>query len=393
MRRYSNEDEERVRTAARAADWADSGLLDPQQHANIAATLSTDLKRTNSSLRVVLFIFGTIVLWAALGLLFTSIRSSRPLGWPTVMMGVSAFLLADVLVSRFRLYRFGVEEAFASWSVVLIGGGSGYLVSVGGSRGELPMLIGLLIAALVSLVVYARFGYLYAAFAASACAACAPFFLEQSPTIERLLSASVLLAAFFAARAFERPHGDDFPGDDYHAIQAAAWLGLYLVLNLGLSRELLPFAAASRAAVPSSVYWGTYVAVWVLPAAGLYLGLVDKHRGLIVTSLLMAVLTLVTNKTYLGWERRTWDPILLGLLLAGASVAIRRWLSRGPGGQRHGFTAESLLASDRRSLNALDPVAGMVQPIGARETTTTSTPNFEPGGGGRSGGGGGGADF
>jgi hypothetical protein len=53
--------------------------------------------------------------------------------------------------------------------------------------------------------------------------------------------------------------------------------------------------------------------------------------------------------------------------------------------------AESLLASDHRSLAALGAVAGMVQPIGNRETTPTS--NFEPGGGGRSGGGGGGADF
>ena len=107
----------------------------------------------------------------------------------------------------------------------------------------------------------------------------------------------------------------------------------------------------------------------------------------------MAVLTLVTNKTYLGWERHTWDPILLGVLLVGASVAIRRWLSRGPGGQRFGFIAESLLASDKRSLGALGAVAGMVQPIGGRETTPTSTPTFEPGSGGRSGGGGGGADF
>lgn len=394
--RYTNEDEERIRTAACAADWMDSGLLDPQQHPMIDATLSTDLKRTNLSLRVVLFIFGTIVLWAVLGLFLVATgldRDDRAIGWSMVTVGVVGFLLADCLIWQFRVYRFGVEEAFASWSVVLIGGGIGYLVSLGESHGGFPMLVGLLIAALVSLAVYARFGYLYAALAAVAGAACAPFFLAQPQVTRRLLSASVLLAAFVAARSLESPHGDDFPGDDYHAIQSAAWLGLYLILNLALSRDIAPFFGTGRADVPSSVYWATYVAVWILPPAGLYLGLAGKHRGLIVTSLLMAVLTLVTNKTYLGWERHTWDPILLGLLLLGASVAIRRWLARGAGGQRHGFMAESLLVSDHRTLAALGAVAGMVQPIGARETAPASTATFEPGSGGRSGGGGGGADF
>jgi hypothetical protein len=374
----------------------DSGLLNPQQHATIAATLATDLKRTNLSLRIMLFIFGTIVLWAALGLFLVATgldRNDRAIGWSMVTVGVAGLLLADYLIWQFRLYRFGVEEAFASWSVVLTGGGIGYLLSLGESHGHFSIQVGLLAAAIVSLGVYARFGYLYAALAAVACAACAPFFLDQPQAAERLLSAAALLAAFVAARSLERAHGDDYPGDDYAAVQSVAWLGLYLVLNLGLSRELSPVFDISRADVPSSMYWGTYVVVWVLPAVGLYLGLVDKHRGLIVTSLLMAVLTLVTNKTYLGWERRAWDPILLGLLLVGASVAVRRWLSRGPGGQRHGFIAESLLASDHRALAALGGVAGMVQPIGGRESTSTSTPTFEPGRGGRSGGGGGGADF
>ena len=77
MNRYTRENEERVRTAARAGDWMRSGLLEPPQHAIIAATLSTDLKRTNLSLRVVLFIFGTIVLWAALGLFLVATGLDR----------------------------------------------------------------------------------------------------------------------------------------------------------------------------------------------------------------------------------------------------------------------------------------------------------------------------
>jgi hypothetical protein len=50
-----------------------------------------------------------------------------------------------------------------------------------------------------------------------------------------------------------------------------------------------------------------------------------------------AILTLVTNKPYLGWQRHTWDPMLLGALLIGVPLLIRRWLAKGPGGIRHDF--------------------------------------------------------
>src|ERR1700680_210400 len=77
------------------------------------------------------------------------------------------------------------------------------------------------------------------------------------------------------------------------------------------------------------LYWGTYAAVWLLPAVGLYLAVRRKHRELIWASVIMALATLVTNKTYLGWARHTWDPIYLGVLLTGTALAIRHWLSRG----------------------------------------------------------------
>ena len=38
---------------------------------------------------------------------------------------------------------------------------------------------------------------------------------------------------------------------------------------------------------------------------------------MIWASLVMAMATLATNKPYLGWERHTWDPMLLGVLLTG----------------------------------------------------------------------------
>ena len=61
-------------------------------------------------------------------------------------------------------------------------------------------------------------------------------------------------------------------------------------------------------------YWFTYVVTWVLPLVGLRLGVREKDRALMDVSLVMALVTLLTNKPYLGWPRQTWDPIVLGVL-------------------------------------------------------------------------------
>jgi hypothetical protein len=106
----------------------------------------------------------------------------------------------------------------------------------------------------------------------------------------------------------------------------------------------------------------------------------------------MALVTLLTNKMYLGWPRNTWDPILLGVFLMAIAIAIRRWLSQGPGGERGGFTSARLLTKDSAVLTLLSAASGAVQPNApsSRPDPGPAAPGFD---GGRSGGGGGGAAY
>jgi hypothetical protein len=162
------------------------------------------------------------------------------------------------------------------------------------------------------------------------------------------------------------------------------------MLNLRLSFDLRSSFYPGHGQYPAAFYWGTYAIIWLLPAAGLFIGLRSKHRVLIWASLVMMAATLATSKPYLGWERHTWDPILFGVFLTGAALAVRHWLSRGPDGQRYGFTAQSILSADRKGLAMLHTIAGAAQPFAAHPAATQTPSAFE---GGRSGGGGGGADF
>jgi uncharacterized membrane protein YgcG len=109
----------------------------------------------------------------------------------------------------------------------------------------------------------------------------------------------------------------------------------------------------------------------------------------IAVGAILAILTLVSNKPYLGWPRHTWDPMLLGILLTGLTLFIQRWLTHGPGGIRHGFTATRLSGKDKQWMNAGSAVLGLVSPQAIMPKPQT---NFRFGGG-ASGGGGAGGDF
>jgi len=107
MSRYATADEERIRAGARVREWTQSGLLEASQGAAIEAGLRADLKRTNRYLRIALFIFGTIVVWAAFGfwlVAFSLRHESVVAGW-AIVAGIVCYTLAECLVLQFEFYR------------------------------------------------------------------------------------------------------------------------------------------------------------------------------------------------------------------------------------------------------------------------------------------------
>ena len=162
-------------------------------------------------------------------------------------------------------------------------------------------------------------------------------------------------------------HRFDYLEDEYSLAEAFLWLGIYLAINLQLSSLDLRrqwwgggTGAASEFARP--FYWTTWVLIWCLPPVVLARGVRQKDRFVIAVGAIAAILTFVSNKPYLGWPRHTWDPMLLGILLTGVALFIRRWLARGPGGIRRGFTAARLSGKDKQWMNAGSAVLGLVTP-------------------------------
>ena len=380
MRRYSEDDEKRIRAQTRVRQWTRAGLLDPSQGTQFEAELRVDVRRTNVFLRAGLALFTGLIVGASVLFVMVGLDLNRGIAIATVsgMAALACIGLAETLVTRFRFYRFGVEEALAVASVVLLGAtGASLTETLHLDRfRNAPETVGLLIAAAGGLALYRRFGFVYAAVGGLVCAVAIPFQLRLlSPTTQHVLAAATLASAFAVARSKRLKYQDDYPGDDYALLQAAAWAGLYITLNLKLMWD----------GIEGFFYWFTYVITWVLPVVGLYLGLREKDRPLIDVSLVMALVTLLTNKSYLGATRREWDPILLGIFLMVVALSVRQWLLRGAGGQRRGFTPKRLLNKDNEALTLLRTASVTFQPNDPAARPDPVKSDFD---GGRSGGGG-----
>jgi hypothetical protein len=389
MRRYTDDEEERIHLQGEVREWTRSGWLDAAQGEALAAELRVDLRRTKPFLRAVLALFTALIVAAGVALFLTvfEVRSHFAIGVIAGLASLACLGAAELLVANYRCYRFGVEESFAVAAVVLLmWSGHELAISPEMARRSMAAVVALLIGSAGGFGLFRRFGFIYAAVASVICAAAIPFQLDLAPALQRSTAAVIITLVFFAVRPKRLQYGDDYPGNEYGYLQAAALAGVYLALNLQLTGD------SARAAV--WFYRLTYVAIWALPVAAIRLGVRDRDRELMDVSGLLLLVTLLTNKAYLGWPRHTWDPIALGVLLIAVAVGIRRWLSTGSEGERHGFTATRLLDKDRAVLARVSIAASLGQPtVGTGSGASSAPPPAEPFGGGRSGGGGGGDHF
>jgi hypothetical protein len=175
-------------------------------------------------------------------------------------------------------------------------------------------------------------------------------------------------------------------------LQACLLAGIYLAVNLRLPElgrahfgDPAPFAEP-HAGFPPLFYWATYGLTFLVPALGLYLGLKGRKRIVINISLITALLTLATNKDYLGFTHYAWDPAVLGVVMVAAAIVIMRWLANGSREARNGFTAKNLLKPEDHGINPADLGAALLP--GAIQANLPPSSPERPFAGGQSGGGG-----
>ena len=120
MRIYSAASEEAQRAREFLKDWAGEGFLSEAQYQRMEQETVCELRTTNIFLRIVLFLFTVIIVGAAAGLFFVvflSHASEQTTGVFLLFFAAILYAAAEWAVSRFHLYRYGIEEALNVCSV------------------------------------------------------------------------------------------------------------------------------------------------------------------------------------------------------------------------------------------------------------------------------------
>ena len=186
MRKYYPTDEEKIRMQGLVREWERSSLIEESQVRRLQNELQVSLKNTNSFLRALLFLFTLLIVAASFAFIVMTLHFNDDLALTAACLFAAplCFGIAEFLIAKFHLYRFGIEEACAVSAVIFIAAGLKFSMSDDG------MVCA--VAGLAALGIFLRFGYVYAAMGGIGCAAAIPFQFGLSGPQERLLAASML---------------------------------------------------------------------------------------------------------------------------------------------------------------------------------------------------------
>ncbi|HNY51536.1 MAG TPA: hypothetical protein PLV50_14710 [Smithella sp.] len=394
---YSSQQEENIYIRKQARTWQHSGLITNEQLAAMYPFAGINLRQTNIFFRVIFFVFTCLCVSAVLGLFFwiTKIRSEMVVSFTLIITGAIIYALAEYTVNRHHLYRYGIEEALAVSSVVLFCMGiyMGIVKLLDGRPADFDTLLCLLYT-LTALWIYLRFGFLYAAFMSIVAICVIPFQQSMTPSGERLCLLILLCLILGFIVISDKPADEDFKKEKNAILQAFLLAAIYLTVNLQiitLPVSMLPAAGIFQnypKSFPPYIYWASYVLTFILPVAGIYEGIKYRKRLILNLSLVMACVTMATNKIYLGWTRYAWDPAILGIMLVILSMSINKWLNSGENQSRYGFTAKDILKPESHGISLTEVAAALTPAATGLDVQQSPSEKGKYFDGGASGGGG-----
>ena len=392
MRIYTDESMESLRARKLLKEWSVEGFLTDEQYHQMEQETISELRTTNLFLRLVLFFFTILCVCAAAGLFFVVFlrgASDQAAAIPLLIFAAVSYGATEYAVSEFRFYRHGIEEGLAVCSAGFLC--AGLLVMLGPIFGK-PHYAEFLVSSVgtvFSLWIWHRFGLWYWFLAAMVFAVFLPDDWTSSHIAQRVLIVALYAVGLACIAAIRSRHRFDYLDKTYSLAEALLWAGVYLTINvkvfvLNLSGLWSGRSIEAPSEFTGTFYWITWVLIWCLPPIVLARGIARKDRFVLAAGAIVAILTLATNKPYLGWQRHTWDPMLLGIFLTAAVLLLRRWLAQGPDGIRHGFTAANLSKKDRGLMNTGSAALGLFSPHPPASSPGTLSHGGESGGAGAS---------
>lgn len=376
---------EEVRAAAKG--WRRAGAIAPHTLEEILRRYPEPRTLPGPLWRVLVFIVGSLVLLAFSAFFLLAARPNGSSAWILcAILGIGFVVLADVQARSPSLSRRGGVEAASFWGIVLLIGALFLLLEENLHLSE-PEGPNVVLAATVALFAFGAFRWGNAAFAGFS--AIAFFVLLARAPHGRLLwiAAGVALSAV-AERFRARPSWAPSHRTSAAVLAVCGIAAVYGAVNFwSLDHHVIEELRGRRFAFAGPSDFETVAAILataLVPLAVLAWGIARRRTLHVDAGLVLVALSLVTLRSYVHVADLWVVLTASGALLVGAALAVNRWLRRGPGGERHGFTADALFG-DAERLQAVElvPVLAAHSPA----AKPPDEPGFSGGGGGFGGGG------
>jgi MFS family permease len=373
-----------VREAAHG--WRTAGMIDGPTEEAIGTEYPDPRIRPSPVWRVLTFLFVTvIVLGVFIALSLSAVHGLTGQAFICLLAGVALVATTELQEQAPSLARRGGAGATAFWAGAFLTAAAGlYFGEILRLRGETGFEITLAVSALLWGAASWRWGSaIFALFSSLSL-----FLLLARQPYGRLLwiLPGALLAVLSARRLDERSWSP------LHRETAAALLvvGLAVVYaatnfwsvetwSIERFRVDFTWTEPPRAALAAAM-----ITTALMPVAVLAWGIRARRLFLADTGALVLIFSLVTLRHYVHIAPLWAILSVLGAVVLGLAIGLERWLSRGAGKERGGFTAEPLFSDETKArlLQAI-PVAATLQP----EAPPPSEKGFTPGGGSFGGGG------
>jgi hypothetical protein len=378
---------EEVRAAARG--WRRAGAVSEGAFEEILRRYPEPRTLPAPLWRILVFVFGSFILIAVFAAFVAAAHPNASGAWVLCAVFGAAFLaLAEIQARTPPLALRGGVEAASFWGIVLLVGGLFLLLEeslhVGESEGTNLVLAG---AAVVLALAAIRWGN--AAFAGFAAGAL--FVLLARAPLGRLLwvVAGVALSSL-AERFTERPSWAPSHRVCARGLVVCGIAAVYAAVNCwSVDHRVIEALGGRSRALPDNwpgdgAWIVSILATAAVPVAVLLRGVVRRRALLVDTGLVLAALSLVTLREYVHVAGLGVVLAAAGALLVVGALAVNRWLRRGAGGERGGFTADALF-TDETAFRAVElaPVLAAHAPA----SKPPDEPGFSGGGGGFGGGG------
>jgi hypothetical protein len=373
-----------VRDAARR--WRKAGAIDDRIEEAIGRENPDPRLRPSPVWQVLTFLFVTVIVFGVLfALAMSGVRGALGAAFVCLLVGGACAAATELQERSPRLALRGGTGATALWAGVLLVAAAGlYFLEFGALRGEPGMIVLLAASAVVWGAASWRWGNpVFALFSMVSL-----FLLLGRQPYGRFLW--VALGVGMAAIAWRHLDAPSWPPP--HRMSAAALLvaalaALYASVNYwSVEAQWIEWLRTDYqwVATPRGLLIASMAATALIPFAILAWGIRSRQTILIDVGVVLAALSLVTLRHYVHVAPLWAILSISGAALLGFALGVNRWLSRGPGRERGGFTAEPLFSDESKArLLQVVPVAATLGP----EAPQPPEKGFTPGGGSFGGGG------